>query len=246
MENNLVEALRYAVQLANKEEKVIKNEAGKEFYDHQVSDLRELEPKKYARNLEVSSLTSLVAYIKDNVDQIALNKVIVHVETPTRVKVFTELDAERKRELLLIAQPLLPEFNYGSWYDPEQFNISLQSAFINAEDRDLLIEFSSAIRIDNSADLVDDGVSQTTKIKNGVASMGTAKAPNPVTLVPFRTFLEVEQPESPFIYRLNKEGKSALFEADGGKWRNVAIGNVATFIGEELADNKELDLIILA
>lgn len=247
IENHLVDALKYSVDLAGKEEKIIINKDGKEFYDSEKFTLRELEPIKYANHLEVSSLTAVLSYITANVDAITENKIVLHVESPTSVKLFTELNGDRKRELLLVAKPLLPTFDYGRWYDPEQFNISLQASFIQAEDRDLLIQFSSAIRIDNSADLIDDGVSQTTKIQNGVASLGTAKAPNPVTLKPYRTFLEVGQPDSQFIYRLNKEGKSALFEADGGKWRSEAIQNVAKFLNDNLsAVQEELDFIVLA
>lgn len=250
IENHLVDALRYSVDLAGKEQKIITNKDGKEFYDSQQFTLRELEPIKYANHLEVSSLTAVLSYITANVDAITEKKIVLHVESPTSVKLFTELNGDRKRELLLVAKPLLPTFDYGRWYDPEQFNISLQASFIQAEDRDLLIQFASAIRIDNSADLIDDGVSQTTKIQNGVASLGTAKAPNPVTLKPYRTFLEVEQPDSQFIYRLNKEGKSALFEADGGKWRNEAINNITKFLNDSLLNrpNKAsyLDFIVLA
>ena len=51
--------------------------------------------------------------------------------------------------------------------------------------------------------------------------MADVKVPNPVTLRPFRTFIEVEQPESKFIFRMREGGRCAIFEADGahGSWR---------------------------
>lgn len=245
MENTIADALRYSVELAGKEEKVIKNKEGQEFYDANNFRLVELDTKKYAEHLKLTSLTSIIAYVLGNVDATAENKIIIHVESPTKVSLFTELDSNRKRELLLVSEPLLPEFRYGEWYDSEQFNISLQSTFIDAEDRGVLLEFSSAIRIDNSSDLVDNGVSQTTKIQNGVASIGMAKAPNPVTLKPFRTFQEVDQPGSQFIYRLNKEGKSALFESDGGNWRNAAIENVKQYILGMLSEGKTIPNVVV-
>lgn len=75
--------------------------------------------------------------------------------------------------------------------------------------------------------------------------------PNPVELVPFRTFVEINQVPSAFIFRAraakdpysdNKETKDiqfALFEADGGAWRIEAASRIKkylekAFIGTEV------------
>lgn len=55
-----------------------------------------------------------------------------------------------------------------------------------------------------------------------------------VTLRPYRTFLEVEQPESEFLLRLREGGKIGLFEADGGMWKQQAKKNIAEYFQEEL------------
>lgn len=46
--------------------------------------------------------------------------------------------------------------------------------------------------------------------------------PNPVRLIPYRTFLEVEQPESEFVFRIT-EGEAALlplswYRPTAGRW----------------------------
>ena len=61
-------------------------------------------------------------------------------------------------------------------------------------------------------------MSQKTTIKTGAENLSEVKVPNPVVLAPYRTFSEVDQPESKFIFRL-ESGKedtplAALFEAD--------------------------------
>ncbi|MEG2294316.1 MAG: hypothetical protein RR936_08180 [Carnobacterium sp.] len=56
---------------------------------------------------------------------------------------------------------------------------------------------------------------------------------------PYRTFLEVPQPESAFIFRLDDEGRCALFEADGGLWKNEAILNVRKYL--EVAFKQEIE-----
>ena len=55
-------------------------------------------------------------------------------------------------------------------------------------------------------------------------------------LKPFRTFLEVAQPESEFILRVNDKGNIGLFEADGGVWKLEAKRNIAAYFEKELAD----------
>lgn len=61
--------------------------------------------------------------------------------------------------------------------------------------------------------------------------------PNPVTLKPFRTFHEIEQPEIAFVFRM-KNGQSgvscALFEADGGAWKFNAVHSIAEYLKKEL------------
>lgn len=68
--------------------------------------------------------------------------------------------------------------------------------------------------------------------------MVDAKVPNPVKLRPYRTFHEVEQPASDFIFRMKSERgiSCALFEADGGAWENAAMANIKNYLEFELAD----------
>ena len=84
---------------------------------------------------------------------------------------------------------------------------------------------------------LDDGISQGITTKQGIGRVGVEVIPNPVTLRPFRTFSEIEQPASSFVLRLNagRDGESpkvALFEADGAKWQNDAMGNIKEYLSE--------------
>lgn len=58
-------------------------------------------------------------------------------------------------------------------------------------------------------------------------------------LAPYRTFLEVEQPESQFIFRMKDGPRGAIFEADGGAWRNQAIVNIREYLKEQLSEEVE-------
>ena len=57
-----------------------------------------------------------------------------------------------------------------------------------------------------------------------------------VNMQPFRTFLEVEQPESVFLLRLDGNGNVGLFEADGGVWKLEATRNISAYFEQKLAD----------
>lgn len=91
----------------------------------------------------------------------------------------------------------------------------------------------------------DDGISQQVTIKTGVATVGNAIVPNPVTLKPYRTFVEVEQPESKFIFRMKDGPTAALFEADGGVWRNKAMHEIKKYIYENLLKGNRFPNIVI-
>ena len=89
-----------------------------------------------------------------------------------------------------------------------------------------------------SVELEDDGITQKVKAKNGVSlNWGVTTKPI-VTLTPYRTFIEVEQPESEFLFRV-RDNSFALFEADGGAWKIKAKQNIRKFFNEKL--KKEID-----
>lgn len=56
-----------------------------------------------------------------------------------------------------------------------------------------------------------------------------------VALRPFRTFLEVEQPESEFLLRLDDDGNVGLLEADGGMWQQTAKASITAYFEDKLA-----------
>jgi hypothetical protein len=101
------------------------------------------------------------------------------------------------------------------------------------------------VKEENVRSIGDDGVSQSVTAKTGVATVEDVKVPNPVLLSPYRTFVEVTQPESAFVFRMKNGPVAALFEADGGAWRNAAIDAVADYLADELSELIETDLVVV-
>lgn len=236
MENR--DALEYLVNLGEKKEAIIELDQGT---FSRVSLNRVTEP--VASKLTVSTLTGLVDYIKTNVDHLE-GKLLIQVKSPEEVALYSPLNADREREKYVSAEAILPNnVVYDRFLDTERFNIMLQSAFVDDEDKSKLLKYTALITDDTVKNFGDDGISQKVTVKTGVVSVSDAVVPNPVTLAPFRTFPEVEQPESKFIFRMKEGPSAALFEADGGAWRNKAILNIKAYLEKELEHNHNVEII---
>lgn len=183
--------------------------------------------------LRLNTLTGLVGYVKANLErQDATFFLQVHDEKTVSLK--GVLDTDGGRETLVVANAITPQFDYGYYLDTEELLIAFQSKFTQTEDRDILLKVIGNVKEENVRQTGDTGIAQAVTIKTGVASADDVIVPNPVKLAPYRTFLEVDQPESNFIFRMKDGPRGAIFEADGGAWRNQAIVNVRDYLAREL------------
>lgn len=181
----------------------------------------------------VRSLSGLVGYVKSEFD--TAEPLMIHIENPTTVSCFTAVNGDKARSTYIQAQASTPRFNFGSFYDREEFNIALQSGFVQNDHRDIVLQVVGTVVENDVKEIGDDGVSQAVTVKTGVASRGNAKVPNPVQLSPYRTFVEVEQPESKFVFRMREGARCGLFEADGGAWKLEAMNNIKDYLNNALA-----------
>lgn len=127
----------------------------------------------------------------------------------------------------------MPGFRDG-FREQEKAIIELRSNFVPSDGTDYLLDFLSRIDKNSSVMTKDNGVSQTVEARRGVALRDVMPIKPRVALRPFRTFQEVEQPESEFLLRLNENGEVGLFEADGGMWKLKARQTVKAFLEAEL------------
>jgi hypothetical protein len=186
-----------------------------------------------AESLRINTLTGLVGYIKANLERKEDNFYLQIFDEKT-VLLKGSLDIEGKRETLVEANAIVPKFDYGYFKGSEELIIAFQSKFTPTKDRDLLLKVIGNVKEENIRTTGDNGIAQAVTIKTGVASADDVLVPNPVKLAPYRTFLEVIQPESSFIFRMKDGPTGAIFEADGGAWRNQAIINIREYLNEEL------------
>lgn len=183
--------------------------------------------------LELNTLSSLVDYITSKLDR-ENDRLILTIKDEQTVFLEGQLEVDGSREQLAKVDAIVPSFNFDWFYDSEEFNIKLQSIFTDNKDREILLKVVGNISEDAVKTVGDDGVSQAVTINQGIASKVDVKVPNPVTLAPYRTFNEVAQPESKFVFRMKEGPRCALFEADGGVWRNKAIQNIKEYFEKAL------------
>lgn len=238
MESNLRDAINYLVNLGdeNAEPKVIEID-GKLYCN---KSLKRYDEAPKAQPIGGASLTALIDYILNNPAELPDRKMILHVTAPDKVIFYSSLDKERERETLFVASAKLPSFEFDHYMSQEEFIIRMQSCFVQNEDSELILKVSGNVENKSVAHYGDDGVSQKATIKQGIASRADVIVPNPVTLIPYRTFLEVKQIESKFVFRISEDRNEQpifkLVEADGGAWKYAAMRRVADYLADNLQD----------
>ena len=231
------EALQYIVDLG----KVAVSEINGSQYS--TGQLFRIPEELTAAPLSVHTLSAIIDYITSGADECAESddsmdrRFVIHVADYDRVYLYRELNNDKARECLIEAELSVPSFPFGRWMDMETFTINLQTCFTPDGDRDKLVQLAGTVRADQGVTVADDGMTQQVPV------------PNPVELVPFRTFTEIEQPASPFVFRMRRDGDTimaALFAADADMWKREAILNIRDYFGSELPEEILGDVIILA
>ncbi len=201
--------------------------------------------------ITMNNLSSLVDFIKKSKADFKTGHYIVQVVSPTEVCLFSGLDADRQRETLAVVSAEIPEFTFGRFIGNEEFVIGVQSKFLNdtaeINDKPIILQFAGNVKAGTVAEYGDTGVGQKAAIKKGVSSLQEVEVPSPCHLMPYRTFTEVEQPMSDFIFRVKDDDRygvtCALFEADGGAWKNEAKANIKKYLESALLNETNIFVI---
>lgn len=199
--------------------------------------------------IDFSSLDGIVQAITTEINREEISKpLFVSIDSHIKVEVFTTYRADNlARDTLYTATPDLPRA-FSEWSEHDDAIIMLRSRFIQNADTAYLLDLLSRISNEDSVTSDDNGVTQKVTATTGVAMKKIENVKGRVVLAPFRTFLEVEQPESEFILRI-KQGdtpKIGIIEADGGAWKLAAKHNIADYFREKLAGLIEENKVVVA
>lgn len=197
-----------------------------------------------AAKINLNTLTGLVDYLRANVDNLTHSGLMIHVASFQCVDLLSSLISPWKlRETFIRVECDTLKFTFGQFMDIESFVIRMQSMFVPSPEVDAILKIVGNVTDAVVKQFSDDGVTQQATVKAGVSRVENVAIPNPVSLSPYRTFLEIEQPASKFVFRMrsgNEAPTCALFEADGGMWKNEAVLGIKEWLAEK---TKEISII---
>jgi hypothetical protein len=222
-------AIEKILSLGESKAEVIKDRQ----YANGPGGIQPLRPPK-AETLTINTLTGIVDY--GPTDDTMLH-VVSHKHVDLLDKFFDE-DGWMTRSTYLTAVHESPVFQFGQFMNVENFIINIQALFVQDENTAALLKVVGNIKDEAVNQFNDDGVTQSVTAKAGISRVEVVAVPNPITLRPYRTFMEIEQPASTFVFRM-KSGKGeppscALFEADGRMCRLEAIKNIKEWLAEKI------------
>ena len=194
------------------------------------------------QTLTVHNLLGFFGFINNDIDKIISgNPMLIMVDSPEQVRLISDSGGDDLKRTVPVEAKIadrLQTFPFGRFMSQEEFAIAFRSLFVPKEgdDFEYVLSYSSLLTGGTQIDGQDDGISQKVQVKRGLSGVlkeSTVLKPI-VKLSPYRTFREVEQPESEFLLRVrlnqNDAPTVALFEADGGAWVNRATENIVQYI----------------
>ena len=193
--------------------------------------------------ISVSGLDSICKLIRTELEKVDTT-IMVQVKSNDTVEVMTTYLSDFSRNTLYYAKADAPGIRTG-YRDREAALIELRSLFIPNEGTAYLLDLLRRMTNENSVSSTDNGVTQTVDARQGVALSAKVEVKPRVLLRPFRTFLEVEQPESEFLLRVDAEKGIGLFEADGGIWKLEAKRNIAEYFAKAMGDLIESSKVVV-
>lgn len=229
------EALKYLIKLGREANPIVEVD-GKSYSIETLYPVKEVGPAA----MEFNFLDSLITYLKDGTDYLCKDNLIIEIKSPTGLALHTEIIGKFNERLTpVLCTALVDPFPWGRFIDPDNFIIMSQSRFVDTEDLVKIRAIVGNVRSDEVIQFSDDGISQQVTAKSGIARVENVIIPPRVKLAPYRTFIEIEQPESEFVFRAKKADglpHFALFEADGGAWRIEAMNRIKTYLENNLKD----------
>ena len=219
---------------------ILETSDGRKLWSKTGSPIEEPSVKPVAT---VKTLSALLG-VFDGPELSNMNKDFLQViiDDEHRVSVKSSVDKIwKKRDTFIQAVYDSIEFPFGRQLDQEGFVIASQCLFSDGADKKSVIDFVSSIASEEVMQSEDNGVAQSVVTKTAAHGRKESTRVGPiVTLKPFRTFPDVDQPESQFLLRFTQRKGAlpliALHEADGGKWRIQATKNIAEFLRAQLDD----------
>lgn len=198
------------------------------------------------KNIHLSSLDALVAFVKTEAVP-AHGNVYITIPDHKTAKCFTHPyeNLRNNRQYLYTADAT----DVPGWSDKvalpfEEALIALRTRFQATPDTEYALKLLSDITTGSKVTYNDNGIATSVVTKRGIDLQSNASIRPIISLRPYRTFQEVEQPASQFLIRIN-ERNITFIEADGGMWKLAARNTVKQYLEEALASEIESGAVVV-
>lgn len=211
-------------------------------------DVKEILPTIFHPNtLTLNSLDALIKMVKTEASE---QDAPLYITIPDHmtVRCFGQPDAAERyyRQVYYEANSTdVPGWAEKNSLGFEEAQIALRTRFQETPDTLYAMKLVSDISLGAKVIYNDNGIATTITTQKGVALQTNEQIRPLVKLRPYRTFQEVEQPESIFLIRVSDRGISFI-EADGGMWKLAARETIKTFLEERLAQEVTEGSVIIA
>lgn len=189
--------------------------------------------------LELSTLAGLVDFLAADTEGDLASRVLIHIESPTKVSITAALNSDEQRPEFARASVVdLAGAIIGHQRGQESFMIDTLSRFRDGGDMESLRLQAGTIQGDKVTVHVDDGVSQQVQASVGTR-LGNVTLKPLVMLNPIRSFPEIDIGLCRFVFRAQGGAERptlALHEADAGQWAATASEKIHAYLTKALAD----------
>ena len=212
-------------------------------------DVEEILPSIYHPDiLPLSSLDAMVKMVKTEAQRFTDDPLYITIPNHLAVQCFTQPDPNKRffRQFFYEANATdVPGWAEKNSLGFEEAQIALRTRFQETPDTIYAMKLLSDISLGAKVIYNDNGIATTITSQKGVALQTNEQIRPLVRLRPYRTFQEIEQPESIFLIRVNDRGISFI-EADGGMWKLAARETIKKFLDENLPDEIENGTVVVA
>lgn len=197
--------------------------------------------------LTVSSLDSLVKIVKTEgiKDDTPLYVTVPNHLTVSCFGQFKRDDRCSRTKYYCATEKTVPGWEEEVKLSFEDAIIALRTCFQPTQDTEYALKLLSEITTGAKITFNDNGVATSVVTRKGIDLQSNQAIRPIITLRPYRTFQEVEQPASQFLIRVN-ENRISFIEADGGMWKLAARKTIVEYLEKAFAEEITAGSVVVA
>lgn len=198
--------------------------------------------------ITLNSLDALTKMVKKELNTCYGGPLFIQIPSHLKVIAFT-MPNSHERCLRLMPYEVkatdVPGWEPETLLGFEQAMIALRARFQETEDTTYALKLLSDITTGSKVTYNDNGIATSVVTQSGVALQKNANIRPIIRLRPYRTFQEVEQPESRFLIRVTERGIKFV-EADGGMWKLTARQTIKEYLEKALEHEVREGTVVIA